>query len=75
MAGPVEQPARQDIATLAASFERVALLAVERAARAYAKFTHGNLNGAAYRAREEARDELLDALATLDAARARGGAS
>lgn len=54
---------------LGTAFERVALLAVEREARAYARFTHGNLNGVAYRAREEARDRLLDALSVLDAGR------
>lgn len=49
--------------------EHVALLEVERAARRLAAFSHGNLNGDRYRAREEARDDLLDALARLDLAR------
>jgi hypothetical protein len=49
--------------------ERQALLAVERAARAYAEHSHGNLAGEHYRAREEARDQLLDALSRLDLAR------
>lgn len=44
---------------------------VERAARRYAAFSHGNLGGSRYREREEARDDLLDALARLDAARRR----
>lgn len=43
--------------------------AVERAARAYSGYTHGNLSGPAYREREEARERLLDALAQWDAAR------
>lgn len=43
--------------------------AVERAARAYSRYTHANLSGESYREREEARDRLLDALAELDAAR------
>ena len=42
--------------------------AVIDAARAYAKHSHGNIgNPQRYRAREEARDVLLDALARLDA--------
>lgn len=45
------------------------LIAVEKAARAYARHSHGNMVGAAYRAREEARDKLLDALSQLDVAR------
>jgi hypothetical protein len=49
--------------------ERELLLAVERAARAYAALTHGNLSGDAYRRREEARDRLLDALSRLDVVR------
>lgn len=49
----------------------LALLAVEREARAYAAMTHGNLAGSAYRAREEARERLLDALSVLDEARAK----
>ena len=46
-----------------------AMLDVERAARAYAALTHGNLSGEADHRREELRDRLLDALAKLDAAR------
>lgn len=57
----VEEPVRL--------MERMALLAVERAARRYAEFTHGNLNGAKYREREEARDALRDALSGLDVVR------
>lgn len=53
----------------AARIERFALNAVEAAARRYAAFTHGNLSGEAYRKREEARDQLLDALSQLDSAR------
>lgn len=49
--------------------ELFGLLAVERAARLYAEHTHGNLAGDAYRRREEARENLLDALSQLDAAR------
>lgn len=50
--------------------ERLALRAVERAAREYARFTHGNIGKPErYRAREEARDKLLDALSQLDRAR------
>ena len=45
------------------------LLAVEKAARAYGRHSHGNMTGAAYRAREEARDVLLDALSELDVCR------
>lgn len=59
----------RDVAEPARLIERMALLAVERAARRLAAFSHGNLVGAKYRAREEARDELLDALSQLDAAR------
>jgi hypothetical protein len=52
------------------SDEGECLAAVERAARAYAAFTHGNIGPRdRYRAREEARDRLLDALARLDHAR------
>lgn len=47
-----------------------ALLDVERAARAYARHSHGNIGlRAAYLAREEAREQLRDALARLDVAR------
>lgn len=47
-----------------------ALADVERCAREYARFTHANLGDAArYRAREEARERLRDALARLDRAR------
>jgi len=54
----------------AASIERLALNAVERAAREYARHSHGNIgNQTRYRAREEARDKLLDALAELDTVR------
>ncbi len=49
--------------------EIAALLAVERAAREYARHSHGNMVGDAYRRREEARDALLDALSRLDCAR------
>ena len=49
--------------------ERDAQDRLETAARRYAAVTHGNLVGEAYRRREEARDQLLDALAQLDAAR------
>ena len=49
--------------------ETAALWRVESEARAYAGHTHGNLTGSAYRAREEARDRLLDALAELDVTR------
>lgn len=49
--------------------ERAVLRRVEREARAYARLTHGNLNGTRYREREEARDRLLDALAELDVVR------
>ena len=49
-----------------------ALLEVERAAREYAKHSHANLGKSkAYRAREEARDALLDALSRLDQLRER----
>ncbi len=42
-------------------------LAVVKAARTYADFTHGNLTQAkGYRRRQEARDALLDALEALD---------
>ena len=49
--------------------ERLALLRVESAARAYAAITHGNLSGEAYHRRDEARDRLLDALSSLDVIR------
>jgi len=49
--------------------EIVILRRIEREARAYARYTHGNLNGSRYRAREEARDRLLDALSELDVVR------
>lgn len=52
--------------------EHRALLEVERAARRLAAFSHGNLGGDRYRAREEARDDLLDALARLDHIRTPG---
>jgi hypothetical protein len=52
------------------SREYAALLGVERAAREYATHSHGNIGHAdRYRAREEAREELRDALARLDALR------
>lgn len=52
--------------------EWVAIQAVIDAARAYARHSHGNIgNPARYRAREEARDVLLDALAHLDRASVR----
>ena len=54
--------------------ERRAIADVERLAREYAAFSHGNLNGDRYRAREEARDKLLDALARLDRIRQRPAA-
>lgn len=58
------------------AIEMLGLLAVERAARRYAAFTHGNLGDQGrYRAREEAREALLDALSQLDAARGKGSAS
>jgi hypothetical protein len=40
--------------------------AVIAAARTYAEFTHSNLTGARYKARQEARDALLDALEAFD---------
>ena len=47
--------------------ERDALRDVELRARRYAAFTHANLGDRErYRRREEAREELLDALARLD---------
>lgn len=60
------------VASLSSSMvriERRALVAVELAARGYATHTHGNLAGDAYRAREEDRDRLLDALSRLDSVR------
>jgi hypothetical protein len=66
---PQRRPSRQELAEQARRIEMFGLLAVERAARMYAEFTHGNLAGPAYRAREEARDRLLDALSQLDSAR------
>jgi hypothetical protein len=42
-----------------------ALLDVAEAARTYADFTHGNIRGPKYRARQEARDALDDALDRL----------
>lgn len=60
---------RREYRGLASRMERLAMNAVERTARQYAAFTHGNLSGDAYRRREEARDQLLDALAQLDSVR------
>lgn len=52
--------------------EWTAIQAVIDAARSYSKHSHGNIgNVARYRAREEARDVLLDALARLDRASVR----
>lgn len=60
-------PARRFLATARRELE--ALRAVEAAARAYAAISHGNLHGEAYRQREEAREQLRDALSHLDSAR------
>ncbi|HEX6620216.1 MAG TPA: hypothetical protein VF024_11185 [Solirubrobacteraceae bacterium] len=43
---------------------------LEEAARLYAAHSHANMVGDAYRAREAARERLLDALSEIDAARA-----
>lgn len=48
-----------------------ALRELERAAREYARFSHGNLAGIRYHQREEARDRLRDALSTLDVVRSK----
>lgn len=69
MAAPPE-PLPRAAAAAARRLELFALREVERAARAYARHSHGNLGPrTAYLAREEARDALLDALAQLDAVR------
>jgi hypothetical protein len=61
--------ATREVRDAAARIDRFAVNAVVAAARRYAAFTHGNLAGDAYRRREEARDQLLDALSQLDSAR------
>ena len=43
-----------------------ALVRVALAAQTYAAFTHGNIRGQRYHARQEARDALADALEELE---------
>lgn len=58
----------EQVGRRAGARERAAVSGVIAAARAYAAITHGNLGDRIrYRRREEARDQLLDALARLDA--------
>jgi hypothetical protein len=64
-------PTLTDLTAAMNRLHLLALLAVERAAREYAAHSHGNMVGEHYRAREEARDKLLDALSQLDAVRGR----
>ena len=64
-------PSRDVVFGANALTEHICLLAVEHAAREYARHSHGNMVGDHYRAREEARDKLLDALSELDVARSK----
>jgi hypothetical protein len=56
--------------TRTSHLELLCLLEVERQARLYAEFTHGNIpDRERYRRREEARERLRDSLSRLDVIR------
>lgn len=72
--GPVGYPytyVSGDVAVMIDFYGVDAVMAVVDAARDYSRHSHGNIgHPQRYRAREEARDVLLDALARLDASKA-----